>query len=103
MHERFNLLVANCITPLSAINANVILDVKNTTNDNIILHSGIVYGTTEPCDDNNSVYCVNVDGYQLGALDETDADLIRKRHVHFVGEVTSTKPTHNNEGSRPIQ
>ena len=35
----------------------------NTTTDDIILHSGIVCGTAEPCDDNNNVYYVNVDGY----------------------------------------
>ena len=102
MHERFNLLVANCITSLSAINANVILHVMNTTNDDIILHSGIVCGTAEPCDDNNNVYYVNIDGYRLDAHDETDTALTQERHVHFADEVSSSKPTYNDEDSRPI-
>ena len=102
MHERFNLLVANCITPLSAISASVILHVMNTTNDDIILHSGIECGTAEPCDDNNNIYYVNADGYRLDAHDETDADLTPERHVHFADEVRDNKPTRSDDDSRPI-
>ena len=102
MHERFNLLVANCITSLSAINANVILHVMNTTNADIILHSGIVCGTAEQCDDNNNMYYATVNGYRLDAHDETDADLTRERHVHFADEVRNSKPTYGDDDSRPI-
>ena len=103
MLERFNLLVANCITSLSTINANVILQVMNTTKDDIILISGTVCGTAEPCNDNNNnVYYVNVDGYRLDAFDETDADLTQERHVHFADEVSNSNFTYGYDDSRPI-
>ena len=102
MHESFNLLVANCITSFSAINAIVILHVMNTSNDYIILHSGKVCGTAELCDDNNNVYYLNVDGYRLDAHDETEADLTQERHFHFADEVSNSKPTYGDDDHRPI-
>ena len=80
MHEKYNLLLANCITSTSLSKINV--HVANTSDHDVMLRSGLNCGIAEPCDDDYVTYSTYVTGERVVAEGEVECKP-NEKHVTF--------------------
>ena len=80
MHEKYNLLLAKCVTSTLLSKINVL--VANTSDYDVTLRSGLNYGTAEPCDDEYVTYSTYVTGERVVTEGEVEYKP-NKKHVTF--------------------